>query len=190
MHLRFLLTLGALLVAGAPGHLRAADAPRPNIVFLLADDLGWSGLHCFGSAFYETPNLDRLASQGMRFDHAYANMMNCAPSRASIMSGQYVGRHPVLYVSHYQNRWKKTHGDLKPFRLLQPDYQPSLPATTLTVAESLKLAGIPPPCSASGTSARGINTPPGAASMSRSKAPANTSASRRTPNSSTTPGSI
>ena len=71
-----------------------SDPPKqPNIVLILADDLGWTGLKCFGSDFYETPNIDRLAEQGMRFDKAYANMMNCAPSRASIMSGQYVGRH-------------------------------------------------------------------------------------------------
>ena len=65
--------------------------------------MGWTGLGCFGSDFYETPNIDRLAAEGMRFDKVYANMMNCAPSRASIMSGQYVGRHRVLYVAHYQN---------------------------------------------------------------------------------------
>jgi arylsulfatase A-like enzyme len=114
---------------------------QPNIVLILADDLGWTGLKCFGSDFYETPNIDRLAEQGMRFDKAYANMMNCAPSRASIMSGQYVGRHRVLYVSHYQHKWKQRNGDLKRFQLLQPPGEHSLPNQTLTVAESLRTAG-------------------------------------------------
>jgi arylsulfatase A-like enzyme len=114
---------------------------RPNIVLILADDLGWTGARCFGSDFYETPNIDRLAEQGMRFDKAYANMMNCAPSRAAIMSGQYVGRHRVLYVSHYQNKWKQRNGNLKRFQLLQPPGESSLPNETLTVAESLNKAG-------------------------------------------------
>ena len=114
---------------------------QPNIVLILADDLGWTGLNCFGSDFYETPHIDRLAEQGMRFDHAYANMMNCAPSRASIMSGQYVGRHPVLYVSHYQNKWKQRNGNLQRFQLLQPPGESSLPNETLTVAESLQKVG-------------------------------------------------
>jgi arylsulfatase A-like enzyme len=120
----------------------AADrVERPNVVLILADDLGWTGLACFGSDFYETPNIDRLAEQGMRFDKAYANMMNCAPSRASIMSGQYVGRHRVLYVSDYQDKWKQRNDDLKRFQLLQPPGENSLPDETLTVAESLKKAG-------------------------------------------------
>ena len=137
---RNLFVLLAVLSLGT-GVRPLVAAPKPNIVLILADDLGWTGLGCFGSDFYETPNIDRLAQQGMRFDKAYANMMNCAPSRASIMSGQYVGRHRVLYVSHYQNKWKQRNGDLKRFQLLQPPKVSSLPAETLTVAESLKKAG-------------------------------------------------
>ena len=62
---------------------------RPNIVFILADDLGWRDLSCFGSPFYETPNLDRLAQKGMRFTDAYASCPVCSPTRASTLTGKY-----------------------------------------------------------------------------------------------------
>ncbi len=62
---------------------------KPNIVFILADDLGWMDLSCMGSSFYETPNLDRLAREGMRFTDAYAACPVCSPTRASIMTGLY-----------------------------------------------------------------------------------------------------
>lgn len=61
----------------------------PNIVFILADDLGWMDLSCMGSGFYETPNIDRLAREGMRFSNAYAACPVCSPTRASIMTGKY-----------------------------------------------------------------------------------------------------
>lgn len=138
---RYFFSLLVLLSVFATAALASEPPKQPNIVLILADDLGWTGLGCFGSDFYETPNIDRLAEQGMRFDKAYANMMNCAPSRASLMSGQYVGRHRVLYVSHYQNKWKQRNGDLKRFQLLQPPGERGLPNDKLTVAESLKTAG-------------------------------------------------
>ena len=72
--------------------LKANDASQPNIVFLLADDLGWTGLTCFGSDFYETPNLDKLATKGTRFTNAYAACTVCSPTRASIMTGKYPAR--------------------------------------------------------------------------------------------------
>ena len=60
---------------------------RPNILFILADDLGISDLTCYGSTFYDTPNLDHLASQGIAFRNAYAASPVCSPSRASILTG-------------------------------------------------------------------------------------------------------
>jgi hypothetical protein len=78
------LLLGVL----ADGIADAAD-PRPNIVFILADDLGWTDLGCQGSKFYETPNIDRLAAAGMRFTDGYTCGPNCQPTRAALMSGQY-----------------------------------------------------------------------------------------------------
>ena len=62
---------------------------RPNIVFVLLDDMGWRDLNCYGSSFYETPNLDRLARDGMRFTDAYAASPVCSPTRASILTGKY-----------------------------------------------------------------------------------------------------
>lgn len=71
----------------------AANEPksRPNVVFFLVDDLGWADVGCFGSKFYKTPNVDRLAASGMKFTQAYAACPVCSPTRASIMTG----RHPV-----------------------------------------------------------------------------------------------
>ena len=65
---------------------------RPNFVFFLIDDLGWQDLGCYGSTFYETPNIDRLAAQGMRFTNAYAACPVCSPTRASILTGKYPAR--------------------------------------------------------------------------------------------------
>ena len=84
------LLLVPLTVFPAGGN--SAPAGKPNIIFILADDLGWTDLGCFGSKFYKTPNLDRLASQGMRFTDAYSSCTVCSPSRASILTGQYPAR--------------------------------------------------------------------------------------------------
>ncbi|HYH55210.1 MAG TPA: sulfatase-like hydrolase/transferase, partial [Anseongella sp.] len=68
------------------------ERPRPNFVFILADDLGWTDLGSFGSTFYETPHLDLLASEGMKFTQAYAASPVCSPTRASILTGKYPAR--------------------------------------------------------------------------------------------------
>ena len=73
------------------------DTP-PNIVLIYVDDLGWRDLGVQGSRYYETPNVDLLAAQGMRFTDAYANAPNCAPSRAALLSGQYAPRTGVYTV--------------------------------------------------------------------------------------------
>ena len=65
---------------------------RPNIVFVLADDLGWSELGCYGNTFHETPNLDRMAKEGMRFTQAYAAAPVCSPYRAALLTGYYPAR--------------------------------------------------------------------------------------------------
>jgi len=65
---------------------------KPNFVFILVDDLGWTDLSCYGSTFHETPNLDKLASGGMVFTDAYTTSPVCSPTRASIMTGKYPSR--------------------------------------------------------------------------------------------------
>jgi arylsulfatase A len=70
----------------------SADTPKPNVIIILVDDLGWADLGCSGSTFYETPNIDRLARRGMRFTSAYAACPVCSPSRAAIMNGKYPAR--------------------------------------------------------------------------------------------------
>ncbi|MDH3651603.1 MAG: sulfatase-like hydrolase/transferase, partial [Saprospiraceae bacterium] len=65
------------------------EPPKPNIVFFLVDDLGWSDIGCYGSSFYETPNVDALAQEGVRFTNAYAACHVCSPTRASILTGKY-----------------------------------------------------------------------------------------------------
>ena len=88
--MRPVLPLLGLLLAGLFGPLFAADRP-PNIIFVLADDLGWTDLGAFGSKYYETPNIDRLAAQGMRLTNHH-HCQNCAPTRSALLSGQYGAR--------------------------------------------------------------------------------------------------
>src|ERR1044071_1780735 len=85
----------ALAVSFSATFAHAAD--KPNIVFILADDLGWTDLACQGSKDYETPNIDRLPAQGMRLTR-YHNCQNCQPTRAALMTGQYGPRTGVYTV--------------------------------------------------------------------------------------------
>ena len=81
--------LAAFAALCQPFTAPAADAPaRPNVVFILADDLGWADLGCYGAKFYESPHIDRLASQGVRFTQAYTAGAVCSPTRGSIMTGK------------------------------------------------------------------------------------------------------
>jgi len=81
-----------LLIAGMPAHLAAAPTPaKPNIIFILADDLGYGDLGCYGQKLIQTPQLDRMAREGMRFTQFYAGSTVCAPSRSVLMTGQHTG---------------------------------------------------------------------------------------------------
>ena len=76
----------------------ALAAEKPNILFIFLDDFGWRDTSYMGSDFYETPHIDRLASEGMVFDNAYSGAANCAPARACLLSGQYTPRHQIFNV--------------------------------------------------------------------------------------------
>src|SRR5688572_28810183 len=73
----------------------AADSAKPNIICILADDLGWGSLGCYGGQGVETPNLDRLAKEGRRFTHAYAPGSVCSPTRYGLLTGRYYWRTSV-----------------------------------------------------------------------------------------------
>ena len=92
--------LNRLLIIAAAlclGHAVNA-AKRPNILFIFLDDYGWKDTGYMGSDFYETPNIDRLAQEGMIFTDAYSSAANCAPARACLLSGQYTPRHQIFNV--------------------------------------------------------------------------------------------
>jgi arylsulfatase A-like enzyme len=105
---------------------------RPNIVFILADDLGWRDLGCQGSSFYESPVIDRLCGEGMRFTNAYAACPVCSPTRASILTGKYPAR---LRLTNYID-WKKQTHPLKG-RVIDAPYIDHLPLTEASLARAL-----------------------------------------------------
>src|SRR5437763_12918324 len=91
MNRRCFLQTSAAALAGLP-RLGTAAAAKMNFVVILMDDLGWADVGCYGSTFYETPNIDRLAARGIRFTNAYAACPVCSPSRAWTMTGQFPAR--------------------------------------------------------------------------------------------------
>ena len=107
---------------------------RPNVVFILTDDLGWADLGCYGSTFYETPNLDRLAQSGMRFTNAYSACNVCSPTRASILTGKSPAR---LHLTD----WLPGRTDRPDQPLNRPKFRDHLPLEEVTLAETLKAAG-------------------------------------------------
>ncbi len=117
---------------------------NPNIIFILIDDLGWKDLSCYGSEFYETPNIDKLASEGMCFTDAYAAAPVCSPTRASILTGKYPATVGITnyieddesddnssYSSKHQSRGK----------LIDAPYLTHLPLSEPNIARSLKEMG-------------------------------------------------
>ena len=137
---RFLLggvaLAGAGLVLAACGPESEAPSPaaapdKPNIVLILADDLGWTDISSYGSDLYQTPHIDGLAAEGVRFTDAYAAAAICSPTRASIMTGKTPAR---LHLTNY------IAGD-KPLKLQPPEWTTYLPLEEVTIAEALKSAG-------------------------------------------------
>jgi len=120
----FLFILGSLF----------SDAKRHNVVLFLIDDLGWKDLGCYGSNFYKTPNIDKLASQGVRFTDAYAACAVCSPTRAAILTGKYPAR---LMLTEWlpSGRWNPR-AKLRSGRFLR-----SLPLEEKTIAEALRENG-------------------------------------------------
>jgi arylsulfatase A-like enzyme len=126
----------AVLVSLALANVSRSAEPsdRPNIVFIMADDLGYTDLGCQGSKYYESPNIDRLASQGTRL-LCHHHCQNCAPTRAAIMSGQYGPRTGVYTVGSI-DRFDWSMRPLRPIDNVQ-----NLPLDRSIIAKQLKSAG-------------------------------------------------
>lgn len=132
----------ALFAAAQKSSEKKVAPKKPNIVFILIDDMGWKDVGAFGSTFYETPNIDQLAKDGMKFTNAYAACPVCSPTRASIMTGKYPAAMmttdwfgaPQPEAAAIDKNWSKK-------KLLPAAYKEYLPLEEITIAEALKSNG-------------------------------------------------
>lgn len=128
------LSLLPLLLATFAAPLTQA-AEKPNVILIIADDLGWTDLGCYGSKYYQTPNVDRLCREGMKFTSAYTCGPNCAPTRACLMSGLYSPRHGI-YTVQTGARGKAEHRKMIPV-----ENQETLDPSYVTLGEAIGAAG-------------------------------------------------
>jgi len=126
------LVLIPLCLGGSTASLSAAE--KPNVVLIVIDDLGQRDLGCYGSSFYKTPNIDRLAREGLRFTDFYAACPVCSPTRASILTGRYPQRMNIT-------DWIPGRKDMTDQRLQQPRIRNELPLEEITISEALKARG-------------------------------------------------
>jgi len=132
------IVLVCLLMCSRPAfatHVNGANEPKTNVVFFLIDDLGWKDVGCNGSTYYQTPNIDQLAAEGMRFTDGYAACNVCSPTRAAIMTGKYPAR---LLLTQWlpSGRWSRIN-----HRLREGRYLSNLPLEEVTIAEAMRESG-------------------------------------------------
>lgn len=134
-------TVSLPLVSGCQGEKAKEQGQSPNFLFILADDLGYKDLGCYGSSFHETPNLDELAEEGVKFTNAYAACPVSSPTRSSIMTGKYPARtndtdwFGAPQPDNVENHWTRN----KP--LLPAKYSEDMALEEVTLAEALKEGG-------------------------------------------------
>ena len=131
---RFMRTLAIsllFLLASTAGLL--AESRKPNIILIFVDDLGWKDTACYGNDFFETPHIDQLANDGVRFTDFYAAGAVCSPTRCAVQSGQNQAR--IGITDFIPGHWR-------PFeKVITPMVTAALPLDTITIAENLKTAG-------------------------------------------------
>jgi len=149
----FLRTLSLSAAAVALPRSRLSGAPRkdrPNVVLVLIDDMGWTDAACYGSRYYETPNIDRLAAGGMKFTNGYAACAVCSPTRAAVMTGRYPARLGVTDWIRSRFQGGKIPADKKNpsgyaggrnHKVLCPRNALWMELDEITIAEALKPAG-------------------------------------------------
>src|SRR5210317_2264333 len=111
-----------------------ANGTTPNFIFILIDDMGWKDVGFMGNEYIDTPNIDRIAKEGIFFTDAYTNAPNCAPTRACILTGQYMPRHGVYTVGESKRGDSRNH-------LIPIENKQFLPTESVTIAAALKFAG-------------------------------------------------
>ena len=129
----FLISVSVLVLLAACNEDRGKGSP--NFIFILVDDLGWTDLGCFGSRFYETPNIDRLVSEATRFTSAYAACPVCSPTRASILTGKYPAR---IGLTDWIPGRQAYAGPQPCDRLIPEDFELEMKEEEITIAEALK----------------------------------------------------
>lgn len=118
------LTPGAILFGTAAGQTASLQAQKPNIIYILADDLGYGDLSCYGQKLFNTPNIDKLAAKGIRFTQHYAGTTVSSPSRSALLTGMHTGHTPIR-------------GNKK----MEPEGQQPMPEGTYTIGQMFKGAG-------------------------------------------------
>ena len=118
-----------------------SDPDKPNVLFILADDFGYHDMSCTGSMYYETPNLDRIATEGTIFTDGYATCQVCSPSRASILSGKFPARHGITNFigAPTGEQWREKKKRFT--KLLPPEYVRQLDSSYITLPEAMREAG-------------------------------------------------
>jgi arylsulfatase A-like enzyme len=121
-------------------HAQKENPGKPNVVFILVDDYGWKDVSYNGSTFYETPNIDRLASEGMQFTNGYAAAPVSSPTRVSILTGKYPARtHITDWIPGYQYGLDEER--LSSYKLISPPMVLNMPLSEVTIAEAMKEGG-------------------------------------------------
>lgn len=135
-----ILFLALLLVSCNQEPVKKTVSQKPNILFILVDDLGYYDLSCMGSEYYETPNIDKIAKEAMVFTNGYAACQVCSPSRASIMSGKFPARHGITdwIGAKTGEAWREA-GRFN--KLLPPENKDHLELDYITLPEAMKTAG-------------------------------------------------
>jgi arylsulfatase A-like enzyme len=129
-----LVSAATVLCSSASAAEPAQPRRPPNVVWIVIDDMGWADLGCYGSKFHQSPRIDQLAQEGLRFTEAYASCPVCSPTRAALMTGRWPAR---LNITD----WLPGRGDQPAQRLARPKIDMQLPLAEVTIAEHLRQAG-------------------------------------------------
>ena len=133
MNTKIVALTGTAILASSLSYAASKQVETPNIVIFFIDDFGWKDLGCYGSTFYQTPNIDKIAANGVRFTNAYSACTVSSPTRAALMTGKYPAK---LHITDWIQGHKKPYAKLN-----VPDWTMFLPLEEKTIAESLKELG-------------------------------------------------